>query len=228
MADAEFAQRIRERYPEGLTGLFAIGATRRTFILDRNRHRENPGHIADFRFRARNPGLDDLADFVGGKHVQAVNTLISPSMSTSCGPRKRAILWPDESRRSSPALRVFNGSRPRGSAIRLHRPDSTGRRFQRQQGRGRDSRARRARLSRPGESGEQPSAHPDEARDSRVPRPFPRKPHLPGRKTVPSPGLAHRAQDLRRPVCDPRSDNAYGKNELEQRRPHRQAEISGM
>jgi hypothetical protein len=48
MADAEFARRIRERYPEGLTGLFAIGATRRTFILDRNRHNENPGHIADF------------------------------------------------------------------------------------------------------------------------------------------------------------------------------------
>ncbi len=48
MADAEFAQRIRERYPEGLTGLFAIGATRRTYILDRNRHQENPGHIADF------------------------------------------------------------------------------------------------------------------------------------------------------------------------------------
>src|SRR3954468_11642033 len=48
MADAEFAQRIRERYPEGLTGLFAIGATRRTFILDRNRQQENPGHIADF------------------------------------------------------------------------------------------------------------------------------------------------------------------------------------
>ena len=42
MADAEFAQRIRERYPEGLTGLFAIGATRRTYILDRNRHRKIP------------------------------------------------------------------------------------------------------------------------------------------------------------------------------------------
>ncbi len=48
MADVEFAQRIRDRYPEGLTGLFAIGATRRTYILDRNRAQENPGHIADF------------------------------------------------------------------------------------------------------------------------------------------------------------------------------------
>ena len=48
MADEEFARRIRERYPEGLTGLFAIGATRRTYILERNRAQENPGHIADF------------------------------------------------------------------------------------------------------------------------------------------------------------------------------------
>ena len=48
MADEDFAQRIRERYPEGLTGLFAIGATRRTYILERNRTQENPGHISDF------------------------------------------------------------------------------------------------------------------------------------------------------------------------------------
>ncbi len=48
MADPEFARRIRERYPEGLTGLFAIGATRRTYILERNRTQNNPGQIADF------------------------------------------------------------------------------------------------------------------------------------------------------------------------------------
>lgn len=48
MADAVFAARIRERYPEGLTGIFAIGATRRTYILDQNRHAPNPGHIEDF------------------------------------------------------------------------------------------------------------------------------------------------------------------------------------
>lgn len=52
MADIKFARRIRERYPEGLTGLFAIGATRRTYILERNRHSENPGHIVDFSEQA--------------------------------------------------------------------------------------------------------------------------------------------------------------------------------
>ncbi len=30
----EFAQQIRERYPEGLTGIIAVGGTRTTFILD--------------------------------------------------------------------------------------------------------------------------------------------------------------------------------------------------
>lgn len=44
----DFALRIRARFPEGLTGIFAIGGTRTAFILDQNRHTENPGHIEDF------------------------------------------------------------------------------------------------------------------------------------------------------------------------------------
>ena len=43
-----FAKRIRERYPEGLTGVFAIGGTRTTYILDQNRDKEDPGKIEDF------------------------------------------------------------------------------------------------------------------------------------------------------------------------------------
>lgn len=43
-----FAQRIRERYPEGLTGIFAIGGTRTTYILDQNRDKDDPGKIEDF------------------------------------------------------------------------------------------------------------------------------------------------------------------------------------
>ena len=46
--ESAFAQRIRERYPEGLTGVFAIGGTRTTYILDQNRHQEDPGKIVDF------------------------------------------------------------------------------------------------------------------------------------------------------------------------------------
>ncbi|MCC6801983.1 MAG: hypothetical protein IT319_03785 [Anaerolineae bacterium] len=48
MQQAEFAQRVRERFPEGLTGIFAIGGTRTTFILTHNRDRQDPGKIADF------------------------------------------------------------------------------------------------------------------------------------------------------------------------------------
>src|SRR5262249_9090406 len=43
-----FAGRIRERYPEGLTGVFAIGGTRTTYILEQNRDKADPGHIDDF------------------------------------------------------------------------------------------------------------------------------------------------------------------------------------
>jgi hypothetical protein len=45
---ASFAARIRERFPEGLTGIFAFGGTRTTYILARNRTEPDPGKIADF------------------------------------------------------------------------------------------------------------------------------------------------------------------------------------
>ncbi len=48
MAEQSFADRIHERYPEGLTGIFAIGGTRTTYILEQNRDNDDPGHIADF------------------------------------------------------------------------------------------------------------------------------------------------------------------------------------
>ena len=49
MDDAQtFAKRICTRYPEGLTGLFAVGGTRTTYILERNRRSDNPGKIADY------------------------------------------------------------------------------------------------------------------------------------------------------------------------------------
>ncbi|MDZ4769480.1 MAG: hypothetical protein SGJ24_10150 [Chloroflexota bacterium] len=43
-----FAAQIHARYPEGLTGLFAIGATRRTYILERQRDQADIGRIEDF------------------------------------------------------------------------------------------------------------------------------------------------------------------------------------
>lgn len=43
-----FAARIRERYPEGLTGVVSIGGTRTSYILEKNRHQQNPGNLGDF------------------------------------------------------------------------------------------------------------------------------------------------------------------------------------
>jgi hypothetical protein len=43
-----FAERVRERFPEGLTGIIAIGGTRTTFILDYNRNQTDPGYMPDF------------------------------------------------------------------------------------------------------------------------------------------------------------------------------------
>ncbi|MCC7448539.1 MAG: hypothetical protein IT324_14050 [Anaerolineae bacterium] len=45
---ASFATRIRERYPEGLTGIIALGSTRTAYVLEHNRHKADPGHIPDF------------------------------------------------------------------------------------------------------------------------------------------------------------------------------------
>ncbi len=45
---AAFAERVRARYPEGLTGIIAVGGTRTTFILDYNRDQPDPGHMPDF------------------------------------------------------------------------------------------------------------------------------------------------------------------------------------
>lgn len=47
-----FAERVRQRFPEGLTAAISLGGTRTTYILVHNRHRPNPGHIDDFKHYA--------------------------------------------------------------------------------------------------------------------------------------------------------------------------------
>jgi len=71
---AEFSARIQARYPEGLTGIFAIGGTRTAYMLERNRHRDDPGRIDDFADYARytlDQYLRLIADFfeLGGKYL---------------------------------------------------------------------------------------------------------------------------------------------------------------
>ncbi len=48
MNDELFQDKIAARYPEGLTGIFAIGGTRTTYILEQNRYNSDPGRIDDF------------------------------------------------------------------------------------------------------------------------------------------------------------------------------------
>src|SRR5690349_14926816 len=69
-----FAARIQARFPEGLTGIFPIGGTRTTYILEKNRHQENPGEIQDFKAYATYL-IDHYFSFIrmyfvlGGKHM---------------------------------------------------------------------------------------------------------------------------------------------------------------
>lgn len=60
---AEFAERIRRRYPEGLTGIFAVGGTRTAYILDQQRRSDSPGQIDDFAAYA-DYGFDRLFELV--------------------------------------------------------------------------------------------------------------------------------------------------------------------
>ncbi len=51
--DAAFSARVQAAFPEGLTGIFAVGGTRTSYILEHNRQHSEPGAIAD---------LSDYAD----------------------------------------------------------------------------------------------------------------------------------------------------------------------
>src|SRR5258708_6342407 len=55
---SEFAARIRERFPEGLTGIFAIGGTRTFYILEQQRLTANPGEM----------NFSDYGEYVEGRY----------------------------------------------------------------------------------------------------------------------------------------------------------------
>jgi hypothetical protein len=60
----EFAERIRQRFPEGLTGVYAPGGTRTAYLTDQKREADKPGHIDDF-IKYAEYGLDRLFEQIG-------------------------------------------------------------------------------------------------------------------------------------------------------------------
>ncbi len=65
--DSQFRTQIRDRFPEGLTGVFAIGGTRTTYILDKNRHDRNPGRIRNF---------EDYADYILNGYLDFISLFL--------------------------------------------------------------------------------------------------------------------------------------------------------
>src|SRR5712691_2660611 len=66
LSDAEFAGRVRERYANkgGLTGVFAIGGTRTTYSLEKQRHLPDPGHMND---------LSDQIDYIQERYQRFIS-----------------------------------------------------------------------------------------------------------------------------------------------------------
>lgn len=66
--DASFSARIRAAFPEGLTGIFAVGGTRTSYILEHNRQQAEPGKIAD---------LSDYADDILDGYFNLIDMFLS-------------------------------------------------------------------------------------------------------------------------------------------------------
>lgn len=69
-----FAERIRTRYPEGLTGVISVGGTRTTYILDQAQQSADPGQINDVNDYALNMQMRylNLAEMffeLGGQNI---------------------------------------------------------------------------------------------------------------------------------------------------------------
>ncbi len=96
----DFATRIREKYdPQGgLTGVFAIGGTRTTYILEKNRFAPDPGHIGDFSEHAdyilsRDRQFLDMFFELGGQN--AILTALSFRSFYERGQEYAALIVPE-------------------------------------------------------------------------------------------------------------------------------------
>ncbi len=109
---ADFQERIRQRYdPEGgLTGVFAIGGTRTTYILDQNRHAAEPGHIEDFEahtqyLQRRYWDLIRMFFDLGGRNM--ILTAFSFRSFEERGPEYAALVVPQVLKMIGPAFQAF-------------------------------------------------------------------------------------------------------------------------
>lgn len=73
---SEFASRMRARFPEGLTGVFAAGGSRTTYLLDQQAEQPQPGVISDFDAYAKY-GLDHLFEQMAMFYEMGGQNLIS-------------------------------------------------------------------------------------------------------------------------------------------------------
>src|SRR5215813_8149090 len=64
--DTEFAAQVRKRFEGkgGLTGVFAIGGTRTTYILEKQRHLPDPGRMND---------LSDQIEYIQGRYQDFIS-----------------------------------------------------------------------------------------------------------------------------------------------------------
>jgi len=102
---AAFAARIRERYPEGLTGIIPIGGTRTTYILENNRRSENPGQIESFSAYADHVETH-IRDLMSGFFEFGGQNLVAPILSYQLFEDERGPAYVDMATRQS--FRLMN------------------------------------------------------------------------------------------------------------------------
>ncbi|MBX3061560.1 MAG: hypothetical protein KF726_01205 [Anaerolineae bacterium] len=79
-AEQEFAARIRQRYPEGLTGIIAVGGTRTYYLLSQQDEEDDPGKISDFTPYAE-VLLARYLDLAASFYVLGGQNLVMPILS---------------------------------------------------------------------------------------------------------------------------------------------------
>lgn len=91
--DKAFRERIRERFPEGLTGIIAVGGTRTGYILQEQRAADNPGKMDAEAYRqySKEQYFRLIRSFfaLGGQNI--IVPILAQQMFTDRGPQYAAF-----------------------------------------------------------------------------------------------------------------------------------------